>query len=69
MESWSVLHNIEWFKLMLDHLKTLDMNNFLHDVSPYVVNLQRVQALASIACTRPCLYSCYDCYLVRHQSK
>lgn len=33
---------------MLDHLKMLDMNEFMHDISPHVINLQLVQAHAPI---------------------
>jgi deoxyxylulose-5-phosphate synthase len=32
-------HHIDWYTTTLEHLKSLDMNDFLHVISPYVVNL------------------------------
>jgi hypothetical protein len=34
---------------MLEHSKSLDLNDFLHEISPYVINLLHVQAPALLA--------------------
>ena len=31
-------HDLEWFSAMLEEYKSLDINNFLHNVSLYVVS-------------------------------
>jgi hypothetical protein len=31
-------HGLDWYSTMLDHYKLLNMNDFLLDVSRYVVN-------------------------------
>jgi hypothetical protein len=30
--------DLEWYTTILDEYKSLDINDFLHNVSPYVVN-------------------------------
>ena len=30
--------DLEWYTVILEECKLLNINNFLHDVSPYVVN-------------------------------
>jgi hypothetical protein len=30
--------DLQWFLWILEHCKSIDMNDFLHNVSPYVVS-------------------------------
>jgi hypothetical protein len=41
MHYYSILdaYHIDWYTTTLEHLKSLDMNDFLHDISSYVLNL------------------------------
>jgi hypothetical protein len=43
------VHNIDWYSSMLEHSKLLDMNNFLHNISLYVVYLSYLQPRAPSA--------------------
>jgi hypothetical protein len=38
--------DLQWFSWMLEHCKLLDMNDFLHNESPYVVSQVRPQYCA-----------------------
>jgi hypothetical protein len=31
-------HDSSWYSMMLDYFKLLNMNNFLHDAYPYLIN-------------------------------
>jgi hypothetical protein len=38
--------DLRWYTKMLEHCKSLDMNNFLHDFCSYVVNRPRIESRA-----------------------
>jgi hypothetical protein len=38
--------DLRWYTKMLEHCKSLDMNDFLHDFYPYVVNRPRIESRA-----------------------
>jgi hypothetical protein len=39
-------HDSSWYSMMLDYFKLLNMNNFLHDAYPYLINWLRLYSHA-----------------------